>query len=121
MSIINLIPIKREKSSTRKFSAPWSAKKSMCLTLVIIPLSIMLFYGIEDKNADFFAKAKYPDDYRAVYNNTVYRMGIMVSHSALIVTLSIVGILISWIGHEAFKLLKDSINENKEFKSNAVL
>jgi len=113
MSIINLIPIMHEKSSAHKFNVPWNVKKSMCLSLVIIPLSIMLFYGIEDKNADFFARVKYPDDYRAVYNKMVYRMGIMVSHSALIVTLSIVGILISWIGHEAFKLIKDSINEKR--------
>lgn len=39
----------------------------MHISFVIIPLSILLFYGIEDKNANFFAQVEYRDDYRAVY------------------------------------------------------
>jgi hypothetical protein len=81
----------------------------MHISFAIIPLSILLFYGIEDKNADFFTKATYPDDYRAAYEGTVYPMGIMVSEWALIAILSIVGILVSWIGHEIFKIVIGSI------------
>ena len=64
---------------------------------------MLLFYGVEDKNADFFDKAIYPDDYRAVYNQKVFHIGIMVSNLALIVILSVIGILISWIIIEGLK------------------
>ena len=77
----------------------------MHISFVIIPLSILLFYGIEDKNANFFAQVEYRDDYRAVYEKTVYPMGIMVSEWALIAILSIVGFLVSWISHEILKVV----------------
>jgi hypothetical protein len=79
------------------------------MSFAAIPLAILLFYGIEDKNAWFFGH-DYINDYRyRIENNVVYHVGIMVSHYALIVTLSIVGILISWIIYEAWKLSNISI------------
>jgi hypothetical protein len=86
------------------------------MSIVAIPVAILLFYGIEDKNAWFFGH-EYVNDYRyRIENNVVYHMGVMVSHYALIVTLSIVGILISWIIYEilmASKItmkIRDKIN-----------
>ena len=74
-----------------------------------IPLSIMLFHGIEDKNAWFYGH-DYINDYRyRIENNVVYHIGVMVSHCALIVTLSVVGMLISWIIYEVWKLSNISI------------
>ena len=86
------------------------------MSIVAIPVAILLFYGIEDKNAWFFGH-DYINDYRyRIENNVVYHIGVMVSHYALIVTLSIVGILISWIIYELVKLSNITINRS-EFRA----
>lgn len=72
------------------------------ILFAFIPIAILLFYGIEDNTAWFFGH-QYIDDYRYVIDKNVYHIGIMVSHSALIVTVSIVGLLISWIVYEGLK------------------
>jgi hypothetical protein len=70
----------------------------------IIPIAILLYYGIEDKNAWFFGH-DYINDYRyRIGNNGIYHIGVMVSHYSLIVALSIVAILVSWIIYEGLKL-----------------
>jgi hypothetical protein len=80
-----------------------------CISFAIIPLAILLSYGIEDKTAWFFGH-DFIDDYRyRVSNNVVYHLGVMVSHYSLILTLSIVGMLIGWIIYEGWKLLNISI------------
>jgi hypothetical protein len=78
--------------------------------LLAIPVTILLFYGIEDKNAWFFGH-DYINDYRyRIENNVVYHIEVIVGHYAVIVTLSIVGILISWIIYELVKLSNITIN-----------
>lgn len=85
----------------------------MYISFAIIPLAIILFYGIEDKSGWFFGH-QFIDDYRykiSSNNNLVYNLGVMVSHYALVVILSIIGILFSWMGHEALKAVKNSTNK----------
>lgn len=101
------------KISVRNLKSPLIIKKSMYMSFVIIPVLVLLFFGIEDKNSDFFAKSKYPEDYRAVYDKKVYNIGIMVSNLAKILIISIVGILLSWIGHELIKLVSTSSTQSK--------
>jgi hypothetical protein len=72
-------------------------------TFVIIPLAILLFYGIEDNTAWFFGH-DYINDYRYRIDGVVYNIGIMVGHFALIVTLSVVGLLVAWILYEVLKV-----------------
>jgi hypothetical protein len=116
-----------EEESIKKDSSPnflkiCSGRKTFHMSIVAIPVAILLFYGIEDKNAWFFGH-EYINDYRyRIENNVVYHMGVMVSHYALIVTLSIVGILISWIIYEiltASKVtmkIRDKINFSFDVK-----
>lgn len=113
MSINLLSLMENNKSSIRKFKLRCNINTSMYLSFAVIPLALLIFYGIEDNLADFFANAIYPDDYRTVYDNKVYHLGIMVSHWAIIVILSILGILLSWIGHEGLKLVTNSITRPK--------
>lgn len=81
----------------------------MCILFATIPIAVLFFYGIEDKNAWFFGH-EFINDYRyRIGNNVVYHIGVLVSHYSLIVTLSIVGILISWIIYETLKLSNISI------------
>lgn len=90
-----------------------SGRKTFHISIIEIPVAILLFYGIEDKNAWFFGH-DYINDYRyRIENNVVYHIGVMVSHYALIVTLSIVGLLISWIIYEVLKLSNVAINKSK--------
>lgn len=90
-----------------------SGRKTFHISIIAIPVAILLFYGIEDKNAWFFGH-DYINDYRyRIENNVVYHIGVMVSHYALIVTLSIVGLLISWIIYEVLKLSNVAINKSK--------
>jgi len=89
-------------------------KASKCGIFALIPLSILLFYGTEDKNADFFENGDgVRAEYKIIYNRQAYYIGEMVSHWSLIVTLSIVGLLISWIIYEALNLSKLSIRKWK--------
>ncbi|HEX7274976.1 MAG TPA: hypothetical protein VF248_05125 [Nitrososphaeraceae archaeon] len=107
-----------EKKSSKKNSSPNflkinSGRKTFHISIIAIPVAILLFYGIEDKNAWFFGH-DYINDYRyRIENNVVYHIGVMVSHYALIVTLSIVGLLISWIIYEVLKLSNVAINKSK--------
>ena len=90
-----------------------SVRKTFHISIVAIPVAILLFYGIEDKNSWFFGH-DYINDYRyRIENNVVYHIGVMVSHYALIVTLSIVGLLISWIIYEVLKLSNVTISRSK--------
>jgi hypothetical protein len=107
-----------EEKSSKKNSSPNflrinSGRKTFHFSIVAIPVAILLFYGIEDKNAWFFGH-DYINDYQyRIENNVVYHIGVMVSHYALIVTLSIVGLLISWIIYEVLKLSNVAINRTK--------
>lgn len=105
-----------EEKSSKKNSNPNflnRGRKTFQMSIVAIPVAILLFYGVEDKNAWFFGH-DYINDYRyRIENNVVYHIGVMVSHYALIVTLSIVGILISWIIYEVLKLYNVAINRLK--------
>lgn len=102
-----------KKNSTPNFLKINSGRKTFHISIVAIPVAILLFYGIEDKNAWFFGH-DYINDYRyRIENNVVYHIGVMVSHYALIVTLSIVGLLISWIIYEVLKLSNVAISRSK--------
>lgn len=103
---------KGKNSSHNFFKQIWHGKRIFYISIATIPFAILLFYGIEDKTAWFFGH-DYIDDYRyRISNNVVYHLGAMVSHYALVVTLSIVGILISWIIYEACKLSNISLRTN---------
>lgn len=102
-----------KKKSTPNFLKINSGRKTFHISIVVIPVVILLFYGIEDKNAWFFGH-DYINDYRyRIENNVVYHIGVMVSHYALIATLSIVGLLISWIIYEVLKLSNVAISRSK--------
>lgn len=102
-----------KKKSTPNFLKINSGRKTFHISMVAIPVAILLFYGIEDKSAWFFGH-DYINDYRyRIENNVVYHIGVMVSHYALIVTLSIVGLLISWIIYEVLKLSNVTISRSK--------
>src|SRR5688500_13569631 len=54
-----------------------------CTIFALVPLFILLFYGIEDKNVWFFGH-EYINDYRyRIQCNVVYHVGVMVSHYSL--------------------------------------
>ncbi len=94
----------KARSRTDFLKHLYSRKILISIMFTAIPVSILLFYGIDDKNEYFFGH-NYVNDYRyKTQENEVYRVGIMVSHHALLATLSIIGLLISWIGYEMFKL-----------------
>jgi hypothetical protein len=83
-----------------------------CTIFGLVPLFILLFYGIEDKNAWFFGH-EYINDYRyRIQGNVVNHVGVMISHYSLVVIISIVAILISWIGYYAWRLVQISYNSN---------
>ncbi len=84
------------------------------VTFALIPVAILLFYGIEDKTAWFFGH-DYINDYRYRIDGVVHNIGIMVGHFALIATVSIVGILISWIIIEGLKESNVSINRIQSY------
>ena len=81
---------------------------------VIIPLAVLFFYGIEDKTAWFFGH-DYINDYRYRIDGVVHNIGIMVGHFALIATVSIVGLLISWIIIEGLKESNVSFNRIQSY------
>lgn len=94
-----------EKINSSKRPAPlfFSSKKITLITsFVIIPLVVLLFYGIEDNTAWFFGH-DYIGDYRYRIDGVVYNIGLMAGHFALIVTLSLVGLLIAWITYETLR------------------
>ncbi len=106
----------KKEDSSRDFLKLCSVRRTFHISIVAIPVVILLFYGIEDKNSWFFGH-DYINDYRyRIENNVVYHIGVMVSHYALIVTLSIVGILISWIIYELVKLSNITLNRS-EFRA----
>lgn len=75
----------------------------MYLSFVAIPLIVIMFYGLEDKNADYFKKGRFitnSEGYEYRYQGIIYHNGLMVSHWSLIAVLSIVFCLISWVTHE---------------------
>jgi hypothetical protein len=91
----------------------FGSKRIKYLLFAIAPVSVLLFYGIEDKNSWFFGH-DYINDYRyKTNNNAVYHIGIMVSHYSLLVTLAIVGILIIWIIYEGLRSSKVFENHNQ--------
>lgn len=75
---------------------------TLITSFVIIPLAVLLFCGIEDNTSWFFGH-DYINDYRYRIDGIVYNIGIMVGHFALIVTISLVGLLIAWITYETLK------------------
>jgi hypothetical protein len=102
----------KKSDSSHNFFKICSGRRAFYISIVAIPVTVLLFYGIEDKNAWFFGH-DYINDYRyRIENNVVYHIGIMVSHYALIVTLSILGILIGWIIYEVLKLSNVKINNS---------
>jgi uncharacterized membrane protein YciS (DUF1049 family) len=81
----------------------------MYISFATIPLAILLFYGIEDKTAWFFEGRHIGSYHYIVDNKHFYPIGLMVPHYAMIATVSIVGILISWLIHQMWELSNISI------------
>ena len=80
----------------------------MCLSFVAIPTGLLLYYGLEDDNADFFKNGDgVINNYEVVYKDVKYHLGVMVSDMAAIVCLSIVFGLISWLVHEEVLLVRN--------------
>lgn len=99
----NFVSNIRKTNSIRRIGI----KASKCSIFALIPLFILLFYGIEDKKADFFENGDgVRAEYKIIYNRQAYYIGEIVSHWSLIVTLSVVGLLISWIFYEVLKVSK---------------
>ncbi len=76
---------------------------SMLLSFVAIPTGLLLYYGLEDENWDYFAKGKFitnTEGYEYKYKGMIYHLGLMVSEHSLIAELSIVFSLISVIVHQ---------------------
>ena len=97
------IVIEKRDNSERSLPQFFTIRRITLITsFVIIPLAVLLFYGIEDNTAWFFGH-DYISDYRYRIDGIVYNIGIMVGHFALIVTLSLVGLLIAWITYETVK------------------
>lgn len=97
------IVIEKRDNSRRPLAQLFTIRRITLITsLVIIPLAVLLFYGIEDNTAWFFGH-DYINDYRYRIDGIVYNIGIMVGHFALIVTLSLVGLLIAWISYETIR------------------
>ena len=57
---------------------------SLIASFAVIPLAVLLVYGIEDNTAWFFGH-DYINDYRYRIDGVVHNIGIMVGHFALIV------------------------------------
>ena len=90
-------------------------RKTRYISFAVIPIIIVAIFGIDDKNVDYFEKGSFTrnsEGWEYRYNNVVYPYGLMVSHWANIAILSIVGILISWIVCEAWKLSNISIKRS---------
>ena len=97
------IVIERRDYSGRVLPQFFTIKRITLITsFVIIPLGVLLYYGIEDNTAWFFGH-DYINDYRYRIDGVVYNIGIMVGHFALIVTVSLVGLLIAWVVYETLK------------------
>lgn len=73
---------------------------SMLVSFAVIPLIIVLYFGIEDKNKHFFDNGNgVTAEYKIIYNKQSFHLGEMVSHYSLLVTVCMVGIFLSVIGH----------------------
>lgn len=97
------IVIERRDYSGRLLPQFFTIRRITLITcFVIIPLAVLLYYGIEDNTAWFFGH-DYINDYKYRIDGVVYNIGIMVGHFALIVTVSLVGLLIAWVGYETLK------------------
>lgn len=97
------IVIERRDYSGRLLPQFFTIRRITLITsFVIIPLVVLLYYGIEDNTAWFFGH-DYINDYRYRIDGIVYNIGIMVGHFSLIVTISLVGLLIAWIAYETLK------------------
>ena len=79
------------------------------IALGVIVTSLLLIYGIEDKNADFFKKGRFvtnTEGWEYRYKGVIYPLGLMVSHWANIVVVSIVFMLIFWIAYEGVRAIR---------------
>ena len=86
----------------------FKSKYIAIFVFAMIPLSVLAYYGMEDKNADYFAKGRFitnTEGWQYRYNGLIYHLGVMVSHWALIGIVSIVFILIAWIGYEGLHIV----------------
>ena len=75
----------------------------MLISFLAIPTGLILYYGLEDENWDYFEKGRFltnTEGWQYRYNGVIYHNGIMVSEHSLIAVLSIVFGLISVIIHE---------------------
>ena len=81
----------------------------MFLSFAAIPLGVILFYGIDNTNWDYFAKGKFitnTEGWQYRYQGIVYHYGLMVSEKSAIVVLSITFGLMSWVVHEGLMAIK---------------
>jgi len=79
-------------------------KYEMYISFAAIAVGVILYYGFNDENADFFKHGKgVSDQYITIYHKVPYHFGVMVSDMAAIVVLTAVGCLISWVIHLALE------------------
>lgn len=75
----------------------------------VIAGSLLLIYGLEDKNADYFKKGRFvtnTEGWEYRWNGVIWPYGLMVSHWSVIVILTIVFMLIFWIGYEGVRAIR---------------
>jgi hypothetical protein len=68
--------------------------------------AVLFYYGHDEENAKqqrFFDEARHYDDYQVRVGSHFYHIGIMVSHWANIIVLTMIGILISWMIYMGIK------------------
>ena len=87
MSTTTFIQLNVNKNFTQNFK--FSIRKSMHISFAIFPLSILLFYVIEDKNARPFEKEFIYDYRHGIYDNVVYQVAVFMSTYTLLVTNSV--------------------------------
>jgi hypothetical protein len=97
-----VIETRTNPSSKHSLRRVFTNKKITIFAFATIPLAVLIFYGIEDKTAWFFGH-DYINDYRYRIDGVVHRIGVMVGHFALVVTLSVISLLIAWITYEFVK------------------
>lgn len=82
--------------------------KYLLISFAMIPIITLSVFGIDDKNADYFKKGKFitnTEGWEYRYQGVIYPYGLMVSHPSLIVILSIVFGLISWVCYEGISVV----------------
>lgn len=83
---------------------------TMHIVMMSMPVIIVLIFDTDEKYPTLFERGDYQNDYVVRIGGKFYHpVGIMVSQASLVVILSIIGILFTWMAFEAFPRLKREV------------